>query len=99
MPYQIKPEDRIHLQEFRERPFGPHGPELLRIMATLRGMSMEGKYILICTKPFKEWKLARHHGRKKPLEIFDDQVFTDRAEAEWAVLRRRWKEHTGEDLN
>lgn len=99
MPYQIKPEDRIHIGDFRERPFARHGPELQRVLNAMRDTPLEGRYILVCTKPFKEWKLARHGGGKRPIEIFDDQVFASREAAEWAVFRRRWREITGEELN
>ena len=69
MPYRIRPEDRIHIGEFRDRPLSPHGPELQRILNAMRDTPLEGRYILVCTKPFREWKLARHGGRKRPIEI------------------------------
>jgi hypothetical protein len=37
--------------------------------------------------------------RADPLQIEDDAVFTSREEAEWEVFRRRWRAHTGEDIN
>ncbi|MFO1037097.1 MAG: hypothetical protein U1E45_09660 [Geminicoccaceae bacterium] len=100
MPYQIRPEDRLLVDEFRRQPYGGrYSPDLQRILNLMRSAPMEGKYILLCTRPFAEWKLARHHGRKKPIEVFHDQVFHSREEAEWAVFRLRWKELTGDDLN
>ena len=99
MPYRIRPEDRIHIGEFRDRPLASHGPELQRILNAMRDSPLEGRYILVCTKPYHEWKLARHGGRKRPIEILHEHVFTSREEAEWAVFRMRWKEITGEDLN
>ena len=51
------------------------------------------------SRPFREWKLARHGGRKRPIEIYPNQVFHSREEAEWAVLKLRWQELTGEELN
>ena len=69
-------------------------------MNALRGGPLKGKYVLVCTKPFEEWMLARHPGeRGKPIEILRGHRFTSKEEAEWAVFRMRWKEHTGEDLN
>jgi hypothetical protein len=99
MPYQIRPEDRIHIGEFRERPFARHSPDLQRILNAMRATPLEGRYILVCTRPFREWKLARHSGRKRPIELFHDRVFHSREEAEWAVFKLRWKEITGEELN
>lgn len=99
MPYRIRPEDRLLIDEFRKAPLGKHGPDLLRVLNTLRSTPLDGRYILVCTRPFREWKLARHGGRRRPIEILHDHVFTSREEAEWAVFRLRWKEQTGEDLN
>jgi hypothetical protein len=54
--------------------------------------------VLICTSPYCEWVLARHPGgRGKPFEILDQHRFSSLDEAEWAVFRLRWKEHTGQD--
>ena len=100
MAYRIRPEDRIHVAELRERPLGKRSPELQRILNTLRGGPLAGKYVLICTRPFREWRLARHPGEPgKPLVLIDHPPFGSREAAEWAVFKLRWKEHTGEDLN
>jgi hypothetical protein len=100
MPYRIKPEDRIHVAEFRERPSGKHSPDLQRILNTMRSGPLEGKYVLVCTRPFREWRLARHPGRPgAPVQMLEGHVFASREEGEWAVFRLRWKELTGEELN
>jgi hypothetical protein len=70
------------------------------VLNTLRGGPLEGKYVLVCTKPFREWVLARHPGvRGQPVELLPEHTFTSKEEAEWVVFRLRWKEQTGEDLN
>jgi hypothetical protein len=101
MAYKIDPRrDREVVGEFRQRPIGHHTPNLQRVLNTLRGGPLRGKYVLVCTRPFEEWVLARHPGeRGKPIELLREHTFTSREEAEWAVFRMRWKEHTGEDLN
>ena len=101
MTYKIDPRrDREVVDEFRQNPIGHHSPNLQRVLNTLRGGPLEGKLVLVCTKPFEEWALARHPGeRGKPIEVLQEHRFTSREEAEWAVFRLRWKEHTGEDLN
>jgi branched-chain amino acid transport system permease protein len=38
----------------------------------------------------------RREGR---LQIEEEPVFASREEAEWEVFRRRWRAHTGEDIN
>jgi branched-chain amino acid transport system permease protein len=100
MPYTIDPKaDREWVDEFRKCPVGPHSPQLRRVLNTLRGGPLAGRYVLVCTKPYREWVLARHPGaRGKPFEILE-QRFSSREEAEWAVFRLRWKEDTGQDLN
>jgi hypothetical protein len=101
MAYKIDPKvDREWVDEFRKRPIGPHSPQLQRVLNTLRGGALAGRYVLICTKPYREWVLARHPGRRdKRFEILNEHRFSSREEAEWAVFRLRWKEHTGQDLN
>jgi hypothetical protein len=101
MPYQIDPKaDREWIDAFRERPRGPHSPQLQRVLNALRGGPLAGRYVLICTKPYREWVLARHPGAcGKPFEILQEHRFSSREEAEWAVFRLRWKEHTGQDVN
>jgi hypothetical protein len=101
MAYQIRPgADRDCVDEFRQNPIGQHSPNLQRILNTLRGGPLAGKYVLLCTKPFEEYVLARHSGQRgQPLEILPEHTFKTREEAEWFVFRARWKEHTGEDLN
>ncbi len=98
--YRITAEDRQWVDEFRQNPSGPHSPNLQRVLNVMRGSPTAGKYCLICTKPFAEWQLARMSGRRgTPPTPVDDTLFTDLAEAEWAVFRQRWRELTGEELN
>ena len=36
--------------------------------------------------------------RGSPVRLLEDEVFTSRREAEWAVFKRRWKRVTGREL-
>ena len=101
MAYQIDPRrDREVVDEFRKNPIGHHSPNLQRVLNTLRGGPLAGKYVLVCTRPFAEWTLARHPGeRGEPIELLTEHRFASREAAEWEVFRLRWKAHTGEDLN
>jgi hypothetical protein len=101
MAYKLDPlRDREFVAEFRQNPIGHHSPNLQRILNTLRGGPLQGKYLLVCSKPFEEWILARHSGeRGKPIVLLPQYKFASIEEAEWAVFRLRWKEHTGDDLN
>ena len=96
---KLTPADRKYVEQFRQAPYGPHGPELQRIVNIMRGPPVEGKYVLVCTKPHREWVLGRLPGAKdKPIEILSDHVFNDLAAAEWFVFKLRWRELTGEEL-
>ena len=100
MAYQITAEDRVHIDEMRQQPIGAHSPGLQRVLNRMRTGPLKGKYVLICTKPFREWVLARHSGKAGvPMQLLPDQVFTSLEAAEWLVFRLRWKELTGEDVN
>ena len=98
--YKVDP-DALHLaQEFKAKPVGKHSAELQKLLNLFRGEAQTDKYVLVCTRPFSEWTLARHPGvRGQPVELMPEHKFTSREEAEWAVFRLRWKAHTGEELN
>ena len=38
--YQIQPTDCDLAREFRDQPFGPHSPDLVRLLKRLRGDSL-----------------------------------------------------------
>jgi len=96
--YQIRPEDRNVVEEFRRNPIGPHSPQLQRVVNLFRGAAMAGKHVLVCRVPHKEWVLGQLTGKRgEPIQM-TNQVFHSIDEAEWYVFRQRWKLHTGEDL-
>lgn len=101
MGYRIDPEtDRAYIEEFRRSPIGRHSPGLRRILNTLRYDPSGRQVILVCRRPFAEWVLGEMPARRAdPLNIETGPVFASRAEAEWEVFRRRWKAHTGENIN
>ena len=96
--YEIDP-SRIDLaREFRRRPFGLHSPELQAVLIRMRSLPVEGKHCLIVEKPRARWLLARMEGTPlRPVPV-PGIVFTDPAEAEWAVFKLRWQALTGHDL-
>ena len=85
------------IEEFRRQPVGRHSPEL-RLL--LYNSSQKGDpYILVCTKPQAEWKLARKPaGRGSAVRLVLGFVFASPEEAEWEVFKLLWKESTGESL-
>ena len=97
--YRISEADLPHAAEFKAAPIGYHSPGLQRVLNLLRGGPKEGKYVLVVREPFKRWVLGRLPAeRGQPVEILEEQEFTDLAEAEWAVFKLRWKAHGGPDL-
>ncbi len=101
MAYKIDPDrDRIHVEEFRRQPIGPHSPGLQRLLNALRHDPSGWQVILVCRRPFAEWVLgSMPPDRAQPLRIESAPVFASREEAEWEVFRRRWRAETGEDIN
>ena len=97
--YKIDPDkDRVYAAEFMRIPVGHHSPGLQRVLNVFRGEPLRGKYVLITTRPHKEWQLARLSGeRGKPPQL-ETKFYHDLEEAERDVFRRRWKDVTGEDL-
>ena len=72
--------------EFRNNPFGPHGPELQKLIKLLRWERIESRYILVQPKRNDPWYLAHTTGPKThPLELFRDQGFSDLKSAYWAL--------------
>jgi branched-chain amino acid transport system permease protein len=97
--YQIDTQDLRLAREFKAQPFGHHSPDLQRLLRVMRSEPVAGKYALFCTKPNREWMLVQLTGEKgKPIVLHEDTLFHDRAEAEWAVFKLRWKKHTGSAL-
>ena len=89
--YQLTPADLPYAAEFKANRSGYHSPGLQRVLNLLRGGPKAGKYVLVVEEPFKRWVLGRLPAeRGQPVEILPDQVFTDLAEAEWAVFKLRW---------
>ena len=95
----LTPDDRAYAQEFRDSPYGPHSPRLDRIVGAFRGGPAKGRYVLVATKPHREWMLGRMTGKHSaPLEVFEECRFTSLREAEWEVFKLRWREVAGEAL-
>jgi hypothetical protein len=79
------------IEEHRKRPIGKHSDELERVLIYLRKhhLEMEGKYILVCTKPHEEWRIATLSGKPGvPPELLADS-FSDRYEAEHGLFLKR----------
>tara|TARA_B100001123_G_scaffold396281_1_gene478539 strand:- start:918 stop:1214 length:297 start_codon:yes stop_codon:yes gene_type:complete len=81
--------------EFEANPIGHHSPALRHLLQKLRSSPTKGKFVLVCTKPYREWVLATLTGsRKNPVKLNKRYVFNDLLEAERFVFRRRLKAFT-----
>jgi len=98
--YKVGKHDQHVVDEFQSKPIGHHSPDLQRVLNVFRGESIQDKYVLICTKPHKEWILGQLTGeRGKPVKILKGQVFKNIEDAEREIFRRRWKKYTGSELD
>jgi hypothetical protein len=97
--YTLQPSDRSVYDEFRDKPFGHHSPQLQRVLNKLRFGPMAGKYLLVCTRPHREWMLAQLPDKPgDPVQLHHNRIFHSLAEAEREVFKLRWEQHTGEAL-
>jgi hypothetical protein len=98
--YRIDPDkDLPFAREFMQTPIGIHSAGLQRILNVFRGEPLAGKYVLVEVQPHAKWQLAQLTGQRgAPIPLLD-QFFTDLTEAERAVFKLRWKEHTGHDFS
>src|SRR5437867_705679 len=96
--YTVDPSRTDLALEFKSRPFGRHGDELQRILNLFRSDPLPGNYCLVCTKPHREWALAKFgQSSRDPVDLLGP-TFGSLAEAEWAVFKLRWQRHTGQTL-
>ncbi|MEA2782193.1 MAG: hypothetical protein QOK29_3737 [Rhodospirillaceae bacterium] len=96
--YRVDPSRTDLAIEFKERPFGRHSAELQRVLNLFRSAPFRRNYCLVCRKPHAEWILARLGDTPRDLVEIIGPTFPSLAEAEWAVFKLRWRQHTGEDL-
>lgn len=93
---EIKPRiTKALIDEHREKPIGKHSDGLERVLIYLRKhhLTMAGKYILVCTVPHKEWRIAEITGRPdQPPELLDD-TFDDRFDAEHGLFVKRLRDN------
>lgn len=97
--YDINPDRRDLIEEFLRQPFGHHSGDLQRLLNALRGGPVKDRYVLICTKPHREWVLGQLSGvRGEPVRVLADYVYTSAEDAERAVFKLRWEQWTGRKI-
>lgn len=92
-----------------ERPgsaIGAHGGiqddvQLDRVLTRMRMQpvgAFGGKLVIVCTKPEREWRIARLSGvRGVAPKFVDDRVFTDEQAAQTEVFKMRLDQYPAED--
>ena len=98
--YPIDPARTDLARQFRDRPFGPHSPDLQHIVNRMRWSPLAGRHVLVTRVPYREWVLATLTGVRGDAPVVDEsRVFHSLEEAEWAVFRLRWQAITGQPLD
>jgi len=88
------------IEEHRRNPIGipgrngqpavGHSPQLARVLDKLRRQPVDGKYVIVCRRPFKEYYIGVCSAtRGEPVRILHDDVFSNEYDAEHAVFLRR----------
>ncbi len=84
------------IEEHRARPLGQHSDALERVLNYFRRQPQTGKYIVVATEPWQEYKLGVLSGvRGKTTEILDDETFATEEEAMHGVFLRRVRDLRG----
>lgn len=92
-------DDQAHLAlEYKASPFGPFSADLQKLLQLMRWGFPRGRVVILCTKPYREWRLAEMGPRRgTPLRPLAGPAFSSYAEASWACFRARWREVAGRD--
>lgn len=98
MRFRLEAERTDLAAEFKAQPYGDHSPALEAALDRLRLVHPEGKLILVCTRPGREWTLAHLEGDPPRAVMHPELVYASPREAEWAVFKLRWKWLTGAEL-
>jgi branched-chain amino acid transport system permease protein len=75
------------IAEHQRDPRGDHSDTLKRVLNYFRRSSTLTPYAVICTQPYRQWRLARLSGvRGHGPRLADDRTFTSEADAMHAVF-------------
>ncbi len=94
--YQIDPKRTDLIAEYDANPGGPHSGELALLLNRLRLGPLEQRYVPVCTRPGREWAVAKMPTeRGQPLSFVEGAVFDNADDAARKVFRLRWQAATG----
>jgi branched-chain amino acid transport system permease protein len=81
------------IAEHKRDPLGNHSDALKRVLNLIRRTAPNGKYLLVCTRPFAEWRIARTSKVRGQAPMFvDERSFNSEAKAMHALFLMRLEE-------
>ena len=81
------------IAEHAAKPLGQHSDQLERILQYFRPQPQAGKYIIVATKPWQEYRIGVLSGvRGEPAEILDGETFASEEEAMHGIFLRRLRD-------
>jgi branched-chain amino acid transport system permease protein len=84
------------VEEHRAKPLGQHSDRLERVLAYFRRQPQAGKYIIVATRPWEEYRIGVLSGvRGQPATILDDETFASEEEAMHGIFLRRVRDLRG----
>ena len=84
------------IEEHRRKPLGQHSDALERVLNYFRRQPQPGKYIVVATRPWEEYRIGVLSGvRGTPASILDGETFATEEEAMHGVFLRRVRDLRG----
>lgn len=81
------------IAEHARNPLGEHSDDLKRVINYLRRSSTLTPYVVVCTKPFREWRIAQLSGARGQAPTFiDAPAYDSEAKAMHAIFLMRAEE-------
>lgn len=78
------------IAEHKRDPMGLHSDALNRVLSYFRRPNRLERYVIICTRPFKQWRVARVSGMAGQGPMFaDERSYNSEAKAAHAVFLMR----------
>ena len=78
------------IEEHRRKPLGQHSDALERVLNYFRRQPQPGKYIIVATKAWEEYRIGVLSGvRGQPAAILGDQAFASEEDAIHGIFLRR----------
>ena len=83
------------IAEHKRDPVGIHSDALDRVLNYFRRPNLLERYVIVCTRPFKQWRIARITGVPGEAPVFvDERTYSSEAKAAHAVFLMRVEQMT-----